>query len=368
MSDQRLKLGFIALNDAAILIAAEALGYFEAEGLAVDLVREVSWATIRDKVAVGALDGAHMLAPMALAASLGVTGGAAIPLAATFALNLNGPAIALASRLATGAGPGPDASGLARLVARRQAEGASPLTLAVVFPFSVHAYLLRDWLARAGVDPDRDVRLTVAPPSRMTELLVGGVVEGICVTEPWPSAAVAAGAGQIVARGAQLWPRTPDKVFAVTEAWAEAHQDLLQALLRALMRAAAWVDAVENRAQLAVVLAQPKYVGADAAVIERSLSGMVFHADGANVPQPIHAAWLLAQMLRWGHIAGDTDIPAVARRVYRPDLIAPVAAGLGMAATPGLDSLDGFAATGPFRLEAAREAAVRAALSRIAAG
>jgi len=225
---------------------------------------------------------------------------------------------------------------------------------------------LRDWLARAGVDPDRDVRLTVAPPSRMTELLVGGVVEGICVTEPWPSAAVAAGAGRIVARGAQLWPRTPDKVFAVTEAWAEAHPQLLQALLRALARAAAWADAAENRAELAAVLARPQYVAADAGVIERSLSGMVFQADGANAPQPIHAAWLLAQMMRWGHIAADTDIAAVARRVYRPDLLAAAVAGLGMPEIAALETLVGFAAAGPFRLETARETVAQAALSRIA--
>src|SRR6185369_1018883 len=161
------------------------------EGLEVELSREVSWATIRDKVNVGALDGAHMLAPMALATSLGAAGGEPTSLIAPLALNLNGPAITLSSRLAGAVAPGTDAGGLARLVARRREEGASPITLAVVFPFSVHNYLLRDWLARAGIDPDRDVRLTVAPPSRMTELLVEGVVEGFCVTEPWGAAAAA---------------------------------------------------------------------------------------------------------------------------------------------------------------------------------
>ncbi|HET6970573.1 MAG TPA: CmpA/NrtA family ABC transporter substrate-binding protein, partial [Phenylobacterium sp.] len=257
MSAPRLRLGFIALNDAASLIVADALGLFAAEGLEVDLVREVSWATIRDKVNVGALDGAHMLAPMALATALGASGPEPAPISASFVLNLNGPAITLSSRLSSALETGGSAEGLARLVARRRAEGASPLTLAVVFPFSSHAYLLRDWLARAGVDPDRDVRLTVAPPSRMTELLVSGVVEGFCVTEPWDSAAVAAGAGLIAARGAALWPGTPDKVFATTEAWAEANPAALQALLRALLKAAVWADAPENRAELAAILARP---------------------------------------------------------------------------------------------------------------
>ena len=55
---------------------AKERGLFEAEGLDVILSREVSWANIRDKVASGALDGAHMLAPMALAAPWGADGAA----------------------------------------------------------------------------------------------------------------------------------------------------------------------------------------------------------------------------------------------------------------------------------------------------
>lgn len=361
----RLRLGFIALNDAATLIVADVKGFFADEGLDVALSREVSWATMRDKMSVGALDGAHMLSPAALAISLGASGGEPTPLAAPFAMNLNGPAITLSSRLAAALDTGPSAEGLARLAAWRRTEGASPLTLAVVFPFSTHNYLLRDWLARAGVDPDRDVRMTVAPPSRMTELLVGGVVEGFCVTEPWDTAAEAAGAGLIAARGSQLWPRTPDKVFTVTEAWAEANPEVLQALLRALLRAAAWADAPANRAELATILAEPQHVGADAKVILRSLSDMVFHADGANAPAPIHAGWLAAQMMRWGHIPADVDIPALARRVYRPDLFATAAAALGLPPAPPVESLKGYSTAGEFRLGDARRHAAQGPMSRI---
>lgn len=361
----RLRLGFIPLNDAAAMIVAHARGFFAAEGLEVELVREVSWATMRDKVGVGALDGAHMLAPAALAITLGVSGIGATPLVAPLALSLEGPAITLSARLAAALGPGPGAEGLARLLAWRREEGASPITLAVVFPFSTHNYLLRDWLARAGVDPDRDVRMTVAPPSRMTELLAGGVVEGFCVTEPWASVAVTAGAGLIAARAGQLWPRAPDKVFVVAEAWAHARPDVLQALLRALLRAAAWTEAEENRQELVAILARPEHVGADPQVIARSLGDIVFHAGGANRPQPAHAAWLAAQMMRWGHIPAEVDIAALARRVYRPDLYAPAAAALGLAEAPELTVLSGYAPDGDFRPEDARRHAAAAAMSRV---
>lgn len=322
----RLRLGFVALNDAAAVIVADALGLFADEGLDVELVREVSWATIRDKVDVGVLDGAHMLAPMALATG---AGGELKPLLAPMALNLNGPAVTLSSRLAGVVDAEGTAEGLARLLARRREEGASPITLAVVFPYSTHNYLLRDWLSQAGIDPDRDVRLTVAPPSRMTELLTSGVVEGFCVTEPWGAAAVATGAGITAVRASQLWPRTPDKVLAVTETWATTHPGVLQALLRALLRAAVWAEA--NRAELAAILAQPRYVGAPAAVIERSLADMIFHANDANAPDPADAAWLLEQMGRWGHLPTTADPPEIAARVYRPDLYAAARAAAEIA-------------------------------------
>ena len=125
MRSERLQLGFIALNDAAPLIVAQARGYFAEEGLRVDLVREVSWATVRDKVDVGALDGAHMLAPMALAT--GGPGGLT-PLVAPFAMNLNGPAVTFASRLAANMGGLLISEALKRLVARRREQGTSPIT------------------------------------------------------------------------------------------------------------------------------------------------------------------------------------------------------------------------------------------------
>ena len=67
-----LDLGFIALTDAAPLIVAQTHDLFADEGLDVSLHREVSWATIRDKVSAGVFQAAHMLAPMAIATNLGV--------------------------------------------------------------------------------------------------------------------------------------------------------------------------------------------------------------------------------------------------------------------------------------------------------
>lgn len=340
MTGRRVTLGFVALDDAASLIVASAHGLFAAEGLEVVLSREVSWATVRDKVDVGTLDGAHLLAPMALGAS--APGSTLAPLVAPLALNLDGPAVTLSARL-LGANDqaSSTAEALGRLVLRRRAEGASPLTLAVVYPYSTHNYLLRNWLASAGVDPDQDVRLIVVAPSRVAQLLADGVIEGFCVTEPWGAAAVAAGVGFVAFRASQLHPRTPDKVFAVREDWAAANPDILQRLLRALLRAAAWAGAAENRRALAQLLAQPQFLGADADVIERSLTDLVLYADAANAPQPAHGAWLARQMQRWGHLPAWAEPEQLAQRVYRPDLFTAAAASLGLPAPALLGAFGG---------------------------
>jgi NitT/TauT family transport system ATP-binding protein/nitrate/nitrite transport system substrate-binding protein len=310
-----LKLGFVPLNDCAALVVGSAKGFFQAEGLSVELSREASWATVRDKLAVGALDAAHMLAPMPLAASLGA-GSEPVAMLAPMTLSLNGPAVTIAARLAETVGEG--ARGLARLVARRREEGASPLTFAVVFPYSAHNYLLRQWMADAGIDSDRDVRLTVVPPPRLADLLAEGVIEGFCAGEPWNAVAVAADAGRVVVHASQLRDRTPDKVLGVTEAWAMAHPEALQGLIRGLVTASAWVEAPENRAELAALLAQPEHLGVAPEIISASLDGIAFHRDGANRPSVDDGAWLASEMARWGQ-AGPEAV-AMAARVYAPDL------------------------------------------------
>ena len=320
-----LTLGFIPLTDCAPLLVAAEQGFFADEGLDVTLSREASWATVRDKVAIGALDAAHMLAPMALAATAGVVEHA-VPMIAPLALAVNGAGVTLSNALIRALGSETDtpqavATALARVVGERRAAGEPPLTFAVVFPFSIHNYALRYWLAGAGIDPDQDVRIVVVPPPRMVEQLLLGQVDGISVGAPWNAVAARGGLGRTVLRTSQFWPAGPDKVLGVTEAFAAADLGRLQALLRALVRAQVWADAAEHRDELTALLARPEHVGAEPEAIRAALvDELVFHRDAAGVPRLEHARWLLAQMRRWGQISETIDQVALAARVYRPGL------------------------------------------------
>ena len=68
---ENLKFGFIKLTDCAPLVIAKEKGFFEEEGLFVELEAQANWKVLLDRVITGELDGAHMLAGQPIAATYG---------------------------------------------------------------------------------------------------------------------------------------------------------------------------------------------------------------------------------------------------------------------------------------------------------
>lgn len=358
-----LTLGYMPLTDSLPLLAAGQLGFFRDQGLDVTLQEEVSWANIRDKVIVGQFDGAHMLAPMVMASTLGL-GGLNKPLIAPYSLNLGGNGMTLSASLyrelesTTRGRPGP--ASLKQLIEQRKLEKQPPLVLAVVFPYSSHNLLLRYWLASAGIDPDRDVTTVVLPPSQMVDHLRLGHIHGFFAGEPWNAVATADGIGCCVATGRDIWQNAPNKVLGLTADWARANPDTLDALLRALHQAGVWLDG--NRAQAVSLLAE--YLPVDRRALAPALLGhtgyrpdsgdapepdlLVFHRYLANFPWVSHGYWFLNQMARWGWLPGDQDLSAVAAACYRPDLYRRALADTPL---PGQDWKGEGIHAGPWRLK-----------------
>ncbi len=315
------RLGFLPLTDAAPLIVADRLGLFAAEGLNVVLEQEASWATLRDRLTAGLVDGAHMLSQVVVAARLGL-GGFQADLIAPLALNVNGAGVTLSAALLEEVGDAPvSAAPLAGLMARR----GRPLIFGVVFPYSTHTYLLRTWLDQCGIDPERDVQLKVAPPSAMVERMQAGELDGFCVGAPWNALAEVRRLGRTVVRSGALDFAGPDKVFAVGEDWATRNGEALLAMLRAMKAAALWCDAAANREALVALLSEPGAVGADPSAILRDLTlpsateRLLFAEGGVCRPDSTHPGRILAQMQRWGQAATELS-PAALTAVYRPDL------------------------------------------------
>lgn len=310
-----LRIGFVPLTDAAPLLVAEALGLFNAVGLRVALTAESSWASLRDRLAFGALDAAQLLGPLPIALATGL-GGVRCDLDVAAGLGANGNTITLSQALADeiGSFAAPLAPlAFARAVRARAAAGRPPVTLAVVFPFSSHNYLLRHWLAAGGLDPDRDLRLTVVRPPQVAQRLAEGAIDGFCAGEPWGSHAAALGAGRIALSTGDIWPGHPEKVLAVRADAVARERDTVVACTAAVIAAARWLDDPQNLDDAVRILASRAFPLLARETIAAALEGragatLLAHPlrfRAATLPRRDDSAWWLGQMRRWGHVPDD---------------------------------------------------------------
>ena len=325
-----LRLGFLPLTDAAPLIVAQHRGLFSAHGLRVELHREVGWATIREKIIYGELDAAPAPAPMLWSTQLG-RDCAPCDVLTALVLNLNGNALTLSRRLWESGVR--DAATFRDFVRNRRERQL--LTFGVVFAFSSHHLLLRDWLRSGGLNPDQDVRIVVVPPAQMFRNLAAGTIDGYCAGEPWGSLAVREGAGWCPTWSAAQAPGHIEKVLMVTRHFAESRATEHAALVSALVEACAWCDEPQNREPLAELLADARYLNLPVRVIAPGLLGNldcghgrsehvpnfhVFSQGEANVPTTAKAAALQSTLVSAGLLPADSVTGDLPGRLFREDL------------------------------------------------
>ena len=342
--------GFVPLLDSALLVAAREKGFAEAQSVDLTLVRERSWASIRDRLAVRQFDVAHILGPMPIACNLGLSAPAP-KMIVPMALGLGGNAVTVSAALwqamaDAGATDDLDArrngAALRRVIDGRKGE---PLRFGVVHPYSGHNYELRYWLAASGIDPDCEIEIVVLPPPDMGDALAESRIDGYCAGEPWNTFGVLKRGAHLATVKAAIWKSSPEKVLGVNAHWGEANPEALAALLVALHHASVWCGDPRNHAELARLLALPAYVGRAANLLMPALSGnlpiggavrtvgdfFVPHAKAATFPWKSHALWFYTQMVRWGQVAQSEANRAVAAGTYRPDVYRAALKALGIA-------------------------------------
>lgn len=362
LEKDELKFGFIKLTDMAPLAIAYEKGYFEDEGLYVTLEAQANWKVLLDRVIDGELDGAHMLAGQPLGATIGF--GTEAHVITAFSMDLNGNGITVSNEIWKQMKPNiPHKDGkpvhpikadaLKPVVEKYKSEG-KPFKMGMVFPVSTHNYELRYWLAAGGIHPGfyaphegdtsgnlmADALLSVTPPPQMPATMEAGTIYGYCVGEPWNQQAVFKGIGVPVITDYEIWKNNPEKVFGVSNDWAEKNPNTHLAVVKALIRAAKWLDENDNanREEAVKILSKPYYVGADYEVIANSMTGTfeyekgdkrevpdfnVFYRYFATYPYYSDAIWYLTQMRRWGQISDnkpDSWYDEIAKKVYKPEI------------------------------------------------
>jgi nitrate/nitrite transport system substrate-binding protein len=305
----KLRIGFIPITCASPIIMASPMGFYARHGLDVEIVKTAGWAVVRDKAINGEYDASHMLTPMPFAVSLGL---GSVQQAWTIPAieNVNGQAIVLAVKHKD----------------RRDPTTWKGLRFGIPFDYSMHNYLLRYYLAEAGIDPDQDVALRVIPPPELVANLRAGNIDGFLGPDPVNQRAVYDGVGFIHLLSRQLWDGHPCCAFAVSRRFAAENPNTFLALTQAIVDATGYANKHENRREIADAIAPANYLNQPPIVVEQALTGT--YADGlGNVvrepdrvgfePFPWHSfgVWALTQMKRWGEVKGDLDYQAVAAEV-----------------------------------------------------
>jgi len=332
-----LEIGFIPLTDCAPLVVAKEKGFFEKHGLEeVTLNREPSWKAIAKGIATGRLDAAQMVAGMPMSLTLGAGNNTPVPMVSALTLSRNGNAITLSKRLYD-----QGVRTLADLKAALQATPDKVHTLGVVYPSSMQNLMLRYWLASGGIDPDRDVSLTVIPPPQMLSNLKAGNIDGYCVGEPWNSRAVNEGHGFVIANDLDIFPGHIEKVLGVREEWANKYPETHLALVKALLEACDYCDDLRNREEIVGLLTQDQYVGALAEDIRPGFIDpydwgtnaepqMIqrynqFFVEQTNYPERVEILWVMTQMARWGLTPFPKNWLNIIERVRRADIFGEAA-------------------------------------------
>jgi nitrate/nitrite transport system substrate-binding protein len=364
LEKDELKFGFIKLTDCAPLVIAKEKGFFEDEGLQVEVIAQPNWKTLLDNVINGNLDGAHMLSGQPIAATIGFGTKAHIITAYTMDLNGNGITVANSiwskmqendPKLDSLNPPHPITADSLKPVVDGLLEEGKKMQMGMVFPVSTHNYEIRYWLAAAGIHPGMytmtdkggrtgaEVELSVTPPPMMPTVLEAGSISGYCVGEPWNQQAVKKGIGVPVTTNYDIWKNNPEKVLGMTKEWADANPNTAIAVVKAMIRAGKWLDETKNgklvnREEAVRLLAKPNYVGADYEVIKNSMTGSfifqksdvrempdfnVFFKYHCTYPWYSDGIWFLTQMRRWGQISepkSENWYHETAKKVYRPDI------------------------------------------------
>ncbi|MFM2294020.1 MAG: hypothetical protein RLZZ350_433 [Verrucomicrobiota bacterium] len=330
LRSRALRLGFVPLTDCAPLVVAQEFGFFAKYSLNVSLQRELGWAAIRDKVITGELDAAQAVAGMPFAATLGL-GSSRCDCVTGLVLNLHGNCITLSNELWQHGVR--DAATLAEFI--RATKHERTLTFGVVFTFSSHNFLLRSWLAAAGINPGQDVRIVVVPPPQMPGALDAGHIDGCCVGEPWNSVAVQTRVGWVAATSAELAPNHPEKVLMVRRDFAEQCAMEHESLIAALLDACEFCAAPENRDAVVELLARREFLDRAPVALRPGLTGEInfghgterkvgefvkFHGHDANEPSADKAAWVANHLRAWNLATPAEITPALTRTIFRSDI------------------------------------------------
>jgi NitT/TauT family transport system ATP-binding protein len=347
MKTTQVQCGYLPLVDCAPLIIAKELKFAAQEGLDLILQKQPSWSALRDRLAFGELDFAHMLSPMPIAMSLGL-GGAPSQIDALMVLSINGTVVGVSADLdrkmrATGWNNGFDN---ARVTSEALCNAVTDrLRIGVPFPFSMHRMLLQTWLSQFPNFLADQIDIVTVPPPQMAEALRNGALDMFCVGEPWGSVAVQQSDATLILAGSSIWEFAPEKVLGARFEWVAQNRETCQAMIRAIHKAAHWLDQPENTPLAVEILARTQHLDLPDTAIDPALSHrfvtkrgetpkqvarfLTFNRGAANFPWHSQATWISDILSGW-HGLDAQEARKIAHACFRSDIYREALSPIGV--------------------------------------
>jgi len=308
-----IDMAFIPILCSAPLFYAKTHGYFARNGLDVTLTPAPGWSGVKDLLAFGHTDAAHLLSPMPLAIRQGLDGRRAdIRLACI--QNVNGQALTLAKRHA----------------AIKDVRDMKGFTFGVPYFFSMHYYLLCLFLAEHELNPLKDVTIVEVAPPQMPYYVESGRVDGVFGPEPFNQISVSRGTGFIYTLSKEIWQGHPCCCLASTEELIARHPRTYKAMLSSVLEAelALHRASPDERREIAVELSRLGILNqSDPEPVAQALSGEYDDGTGLQcidhdrmdflpTPWPEYGAWILSQQQRWSQLRRRVDYREVVERCF----------------------------------------------------
>ncbi len=260
--DDVVRIGYLPITDATVLLVAHAKGFFKDEGLDAakpTLIR--GWAPMVEAFVAGKFNLVHLLKPI----PVWMRYNNKFPVKIVGWAHTNGSGLVV--------GKHTDAKSFADL-------GGS--SIAVPFWYSMHNIVLQMALRDAGITPvikgegekigPKEANLQVLPPPEMPPALAARKIDAYIVAEPFNALGeIKAGARMLRFTG-DMWKNHPCCVLCMNEQLMQAKPEWTQAVMNALVRAA--IYASENKKEVAALLSKDGagYLPVPAPVVERAMT------------------------------------------------------------------------------------------------
>lgn len=265
-ADEVLRIGYLPITDATVLLVGHAMGFFEEEGIKVEkptLIR--GWSPLVEGFTAGKFNLVHFLKPI----PLWMRYNNGFPVKVMSWAHLNG------SGLVVGKDTGVER--FADLAGKQ---------VAVPYWYSMHNIVLQMGLRHAGLTPvikqqgealgPGEVNLQIMPPPDMTPALAAKKIDAFIVAEPFNAAGELLAGAKMLRFTGDIWKNHPCCVVCMNENQVNTNPEWTQKVMNAIVKSQ--IYAQQNKLEVAHMLSKDGkgYLPMKAAVVERA---MTFYGD-----------------------------------------------------------------------------------------